>query len=56
MLTLKIWMYIYSITIALTACESTKRDLIKIITGEGGQDVHCEILLSKYQKNIWKLQ
>jgi len=52
MLTLKIWTYINSITNALTAHESTKWDLIKNITGEGGQGVHCEILLSKYQKNI----
>jgi len=47
MLALKIWTYIYSVTIALTAW-----DLIKNITWEGGQGVHCEILLCKYQKNI----
>ena len=34
MLTLKIWTHMYSVTIALTARESTKWNLIKNITGE----------------------
>ena len=34
MLTMKIWTYMYGVTIALTAYESTKRNLIKNVTGE----------------------
>jgi len=58
MLKLKIWTYTYSVTIALTACESTKWDFIKNVTA-GGQGIHCEILrlhFAMYQKIILKLQ